>query len=166
MSRFSLLPAGANRVIYTRNHDTSWFYHFNGYTPRFLAFEAINALCGIPEIFTGDPNHGPNPDDDAATWQFYKKLFALRRQHPALIYGDLQPYAVKSSNPMVFAAIKQAEQERCLVLVSLSEQPFETTLVIDSFRGAVLSDLNGQKIHLTEPQIKLQPFQVLVGQLD
>ncbi|MEJ7712336.1 MAG: hypothetical protein WKF84_21385 [Pyrinomonadaceae bacterium] len=38
------LPIGANRVFYTRNHDTSWFYHFNGYTPRFMSMEAVRRV--------------------------------------------------------------------------------------------------------------------------
>ena len=36
---FSLLPAGANRVFYARNHDTSWFDKFDGYDGRFMAFD-------------------------------------------------------------------------------------------------------------------------------
>jgi hypothetical protein len=35
------------------NHDTSWFLHFNGYSPRFLAMDAVRAFAGIPEVFAG-----------------------------------------------------------------------------------------------------------------
>ncbi|HEX2970721.1 MAG TPA: alpha-amylase family glycosyl hydrolase, partial [Tepidisphaeraceae bacterium] len=56
---YDALPAGATRVMFARNHDTSWFYHFNGYTPRFLALDAIHTLFAIPEIFAGDPRHKP-----------------------------------------------------------------------------------------------------------
>ncbi len=163
---FSLLPDGANRVIYTRNHDTSWFYHFNGYTPRFLAFEAINALCAIPEIFAGDPNNGPNPDDDPETWAYYKKMFALRASLPELTFGVLDPKAVTCSNPMVFSAIKKLAGKRCLILVSLLETKADVSFRIDGFTSVTLIDLDGTKIKLNEPKLTMQPFQVLVGRLE
>ena len=42
---FGALPKGANRVFYARNHDTSWFYHFDGYTPQFMVFERKQPTC-------------------------------------------------------------------------------------------------------------------------
>lgn len=120
---FALLPAGANRVFFARNHDTSWFYRFGGYTPRFLALDAIHALCGIPEVFAGDPNNGPAPDDDPTTWEYYRRLFRRKRELPELTHGALLLEEVQSDNPRVFTALRRFEGREVVVLVSLSDRP-------------------------------------------
>lgn len=171
-----MLPQGANRVFFARNHDTSWFYHFNGYTPRFLALDAIHALCAIPEVFAGDPKHGPNPDDDPSTYSYYRKLFALKRRMPELRRGELLLRQVVSDNPWVFAAVRRYKGRTCLIAVSLSG---------DS-QHAVLRGTNGLELRpcrLRDPMsgayvdaklsadapgaiaIQLAPYQVLVGRM-
>lgn len=112
---FALLPPGANRVFFTRNHDTSWFYRFRGYTPDYFALEAIHAFCGIPEVFGGDPKHGPSPDDDPMTWTKYRRLFAARKAWT----GSLKFDSRGNENRRV-AVIQRG---RHVLAVSLSDEP-------------------------------------------
>jgi glycosidase len=118
------LPPGLKRVYFARNHDTSWFYHFNGYTPRFLALDAIHAFVGIPEVFAGDPNRrrAQNPDDDPAIFEFYRRLFKLRRRNAAITEGQARYRDVTAGNPMIFAAVKQRGSDWALLLSSLSSR--------------------------------------------
>lgn len=167
---FDMLPPGANRVFFTRNHDTSWFYHFNGYSPRFLAFEAVHALCAIPEIFSGDPNHGPNPEDDPATLNFYRQLFALRSQYKILVEGRPLFHEVMSSNPMVFSALKVLDKQRMLALVSMSDKKETVTLKFDPSLGRIdptikLIGLNKTTSEIKNMTVTLEPFAVFVGEL-
>jgi hypothetical protein len=173
----ALLPEGANRVYFGRNHDTSWFYHFDGYTPRFLALDAIHALTAIPEVFAGDPKHGPNPDDDPAVWSYYAALFGLRGEYPELARGDLLLEEVRSDNPHVFTALRQLGDSVVLVAVSLSEAPQTVEVRLGaavtpagpvSLRDAVtgrpvtargVGD-DGRRFRVT-----LTPFQAVVGRL-
>lgn len=177
---FTALPRGANRVYYTRNHDTSWFYHFNGYTPAFMATEAIHALCAIPEVFAGDPKHGPNPDDDPAVYAHYRKLFALRRDYPELARGALLLDEVVGDNPKVFTALRRLESCQTLVVVSLSNNKEQMTA---EFAHPTAHLDSGGTIELRDPiagtavsarvdgkerariRLVLAPFQVLVGRL-
>lgn len=170
------LPKGANRVYYTRNHDTSWFFHFNGYTPRFMAMEAIHTLCAIPEIFAGDPKNTPNPDDDKATYSYYQKLFSLRNDFPELAKGELLLQEVESDNPMVFTALRELDGKRSLVSVSMAdkeetvsiiiaapaggaaEMPLKVNLIDGITRQPVKYELKGNSLML-----KLKPYQILVG---
>jgi len=185
----SMLPPGANRVYFARNHDTSWFYHFNGYTPRFMALDAIHALCGIPEVFAGDPGHGPNPDDDPATFNYYRKLFALRKDFPELARGELLLREVECGNPWVLTALRRLEGRTVLVAVSLSDKEEEATVTMASaLRSAaaatgpqgqagplkLLDPIAGESVAAPvtprDPQaigikLKLRPFQVLAGRL-
>jgi glycosidase len=172
---FSALPKGANRVYFARNHDTSWFYHFNGYTLRFMAMEAIHALCAIPEVFAGDPKNKPNPDDDKAVFEHYKKLFSLRKDYPELARGELLLEEVETNNPMVFTALRRMYGKITLVTVSLSdkEENVQITVPEKTVKGNInlIDGLSRQTIKssLTNTgkiEIKLKPYQVIVGRLN
>lgn len=165
---FDLLPAGANRVIYARNHDASWFYRFGGYTPRFLALDAIHALVALPEIFAGDPKHGPNPDDDPATYAFYKRVFALRRELPELARGDVNLRGVSCDNPQVFTALRTLNGHTTLIAVSLSDKPETATITLPAGSGQQLrlrDAQTGQSVEAAGGRLTLKPFQVLAGRL-
>jgi len=72
-----------------------------------MALEAVHALCVIPEVFAGDPKHGPHPDDDPAIYATYRKLFALRKEFPELARGELLLQQIRTDNPRVFTALRQ-----------------------------------------------------------
>jgi len=114
------LPRGARRVFFARNHDTSWFYHFGGYTPTFLALDAIHALFALPEVFAGDPKHGPSPDDDPAIFRQYATLFQLRRRFPELTYGERYLRQVTCDRDAIFTGLRCWHGHCTLVVISLS----------------------------------------------
>lgn len=174
------LPEGSNRVYYTRNHDTSWFYHFNGYTPRFMAMEAIHAFFGIPEVFAGDPKHGPDPEDNPAVYDYYLKLFAARKTFPELVCGDVLLREVKCDNPSVFAGVRREGNQSSLVIISLSGDVEAATVTVrlpeltDTARreasGKMLDVITGEEVSAARDgsgaiNLKLKPFQVLIGRL-
>jgi hypothetical protein len=148
---FALLPRGANRVYFTRNHDTSWFYRFGGYTPAFFALEAAHALCAIPEVFGGDPNNGPNPDDDPTVWERYKNLFRCRK----LLRGELS-LDRPSPNRRIFLA----QRGKHHILISFS--PREESLALPA-TGKQVIDVYTGKISATDGNtITLKPYQALL----
>lgn len=170
---FGSLPPGANRVFYARNHDTSWFDKFDGYTPRFMAFETVHALFGIPEVFAGDPDYPFNPDDQPTVFAQYERLFTLRRSRPEFTRGAVSFDAVRSSNPQVFSGLRTLGSQRSLVLVSFSDQPETATITLDGppARTLQLTDVQtGQPLKLTPATtstftLTLKPFQAATGRL-
>ena len=166
---YAMLPAGANRVFYARNHDTDWFYHFGGYTPLFMAFEAVHALVGIPEIFAGDPDYKFNPDDDPATFNAYRNLFKIRRERPELTRGEARLRDVSSQNPRVFSAVKSLPGKTSLVLVSMSDrdETARVTMVGQNLPASVefTDPISGQRFKANPAAVTLKPFQVLVGNM-
>gem|GEM_PF-1535683 len=183
-SVFGMLPRGANRVFFARNHDTSWFYHFNGYTPRLMAMDAIHALCTIPEVFAGDPKHGPNPDDDPKTFEYYAKLFAVRKRLPELAHGELLLREAETDNPHVFTALRRLNGRVTVVAVSLSDTVEDVRLRVTVPSAppggwprlgsqVVLSDVIGggdvkADVVAATPlciRLSMQPFQVVAGRL-
>lgn len=175
---YALLPKGANRVFYARNHDTSWFYRFGGYTARFMAVEAVHALFGIPEVFAGDPDNPASPDDDPGVYMQYEKLFAFRRQFPELSRGEVQLDGVQCNNPHVFSGVRSLAGKSTLALISFSDQPQTATVTLDSRipvrpgRQLTLRNIQtGQPVSLTAVgsntfTVRLIPFQTLAGRLN
>ncbi|MDX1952017.1 MAG: alpha-amylase family glycosyl hydrolase [Verrucomicrobiota bacterium] len=164
------LPAGSQRVYFARNHDTSWFYRFKGYTRRFMALDAIHVFFGTPEFFAGDPKNGPHPDEDPAVYNYYRKLFSFRKRYPEFARGSIELRNVISSNPNVFTGIRSSAERSVLVAISLSSQEeivrisgvnsTETELVFEDplDRKKTVAPLSSQGIEL-----KLKPFQVLIA---
>jgi glycosidase len=115
-----VLPPKALRVFYTRNHDSWWFAGFDGYSPEFHCYEAVHCLIkGIPLMFSGqDKWPGPTETDFA----FYRKLFALRRQHNILIEGDCLYHAIDVDDDRVFSVIRRLNDEVMIVLVNTCQE--------------------------------------------
>lgn len=170
---FDALPAGANRVYYTRNHDTSWFYHFNGYTPRFMAMEAVHALFAIPEIFAGDPKNGPHPDTDPNVYNYYRKLFAVRERMPELVDGEVLLREAASDNKQILTGLRRMNNQLTLVAVSFSDKTEEAGVTINTPQPVgkvkLLDPISGETLEANATgkrvMLKLKPFQVLIGRL-
>lgn len=171
---YACLPEGAVRVFYTRNHDTSWFYEFYGYSPLFFSLEAIHALFGVPEVFAGDLNYKFNPDDDPAIYAYYKKLFAARIQYPEFIRGKKNFAAVNCNNRDVFAALAEDGTHRSVCLVSGSPEVKNVELTLapgyQKFGTLTATDVIAQtnvrvKQTKTGFELILQPYQVVLVRL-
>jgi glycosidase len=160
-----VLPAGAVRVRFTRNHDTSWFYHFNGYTPRLLAMDAVHTMFGVPEVFAGDRKNPPAPDANPAVFDYYRKLFAARKGFPELTEGDVLLRGVESGNPWVIAGARRLHGSTIAVLVSLSDKEEPVKLSIDGASGSfqMIDAIADSTVSVNGGIVKLKPFQVLLG---
>ena len=124
----TLLP-DINRIRFCRNHDTSWYWgSFYGYHRRTLNVDTIHSVVGVPLVFAGDPYNGPNPDDDPATWDFYRNIFALRKEFPELGKGEILLHEVTCDHPNVFSVMRRVDEGLVLALVSLSEKPAKVDL--------------------------------------
>jgi hypothetical protein len=166
---YSMLPSGANRVFFSRNHDTSWFYHFNGYTPLYFCFEAIHAFFGIPEVFAGDAGYKHNPQP--GVYELYRKLFDMRLAHKELTSGLVKLREVHSNNKNVFAGARQLGKQYSIVLVNMDNEESNVRVSVDSeinlglnltatdvYKGKAMS-VNAISNSF---QVSMQPYQVLV----
>lgn len=161
---YKSLPEGINRVFFARNHDTSWFYKFNGYTAQYYAFDAIHSFFGIPEVFAGDPDNEPIPRD--YVMKNYQKIFATRNLHSELKTGKIDFDNIVPNNPNVFTGLRTKDKKAVAVVISLSNQTEETTIDYKSDFGPIklFTDvLTGQTVKLKKGKMTLQPYQILVG---
>jgi alpha-glucosidase len=52
---------------------------------------------------------------------FYKKMLHIRKENPALIWGDYQPLFEDNNECLVF--LRTAPEQTCLVVLNMSEKP-------------------------------------------
>lgn len=161
-------PAGALTVLYTRNHDTAWFYRFDGYTPAFFTYEAIHCVVrGIPLFFsgqTGKPEWG-GPMDSA--FMFYKKLLTIRKQYSIFIHGDCDFDNISCDCPDVFC-VERIYHDDCLIaLINTSGESVITRIVrekaygcvhfFDLYSGATLNVEDGARF-----DVPLEPYGIVL----
>jgi alpha-glucosidase len=83
-------------------------------------------------------------DDDASILNLYRRLIALRRNHPVLVSGGLsQPLA--KSNLLCYERADSAE--RLLVLLNMGFDPVESQLQSGTILLSTARDCDGQRIH-------------------
>ena len=98
----------------------------NARTPmQWDAADGAGFTSGTP-WFAIDPSYtevnvAAEDQDASSLLNHYRTLIHLREAHPALRSGDM--LFVESSNPQVFAFLRQGEEEKMLVVVNLSDQP-------------------------------------------
>lgn len=140
-----------------------------------LAMMMQFTLPGIPLIYYGEEigmEGGADPDCrrpmrwNQADWnhaqrQFVQQLIAIRQNHPALQYGDVEVLGDRlAGNALVFLRATEVIGEAALVVVNLSEQPLQTRLLIPYshwYDGVPLHDALGKA-----PASKVQAGSVLL----
>lgn len=169
------LQPGVNRIRFCRNHDTCWFFpkHYKGFTPRFLALDAVHFCFGVPLVFAGDRQFPPSLEDNPVACSHYHRLIALRTQFPELARGESLFHEVECDNPWVFTGLRKLGNHTSLVVISLSDKPGKATLRLHldnaTLAGLTLKCLaDGKGVTLPESGaslIELEPFQILSGRL-
>ncbi len=98
---------------------------------------------------TADPN---------SVFHYYKKLIALRKQTPVMVYGKYEPLFEESEDWFVYT--RTLENEKLLVVCSFTDQ--ETTFTIpEEFTGAGLLISNMENAY-DKGTVTLRPYEAFV----
>ncbi len=96
--------------------------------------------------------------DPDSVFHYYRKLIALRKEHPVIVYGKYE--AVMEDSEELFVYTRTLEQEKLLVVCSFCDH--ETAFTIpDEFIGAacLISNRDG---NYTGDEIMLKPYEAFV----
>ncbi len=155
------------RVWFTSNHDeNSWngteHEKYGGLAPALAVFSAT--WNGIPLVYSGQelPNHKRLRffEKDEIAWhspselqEFYKTLFRLHTDHPALEGGNKEviTHSLKTNEPdKVFAYLRERGARSVLVLLNLSGQAIHNFMIIDERIGGIFTNV------FTKEEIKVE----------
>jgi cyclomaltodextrinase len=158
-------PHNSLRLRFSSNHDeTAWDkpdVEKFGRSGAKLAAVIVNTLPGVPLLYNGQEVGNPKKlglfEKDLIDWStgkevtdFYKKLFSVRRTHPALSVGSM--FKLKTSQDRsVYAFARISGNDTVLVAYNFSQETFRggLTLWLFGFRvseTAQFTDLFTDKI--------------------
>ena len=118
---YAFSPAPGRLVHYVRNHDTAWFYKFEGYTKQFFVYETIHYMIfGIPLIFSGQtrkPEWGAPPPE---AMKLYGKLADIRKGYRIFTDGTCDMTAVTADDPGLFCMYRTYENKKLIFIANSS----------------------------------------------
>ncbi len=96
--------------------------------------------------------------DPGSVFHYYRKLIALRKENPIMVYGKYE--ALLEDNEELFVYTRTLEQEKLLVVCSFCDH--ETTFTIpEAFRGTSCLISNTGNVY-TDTEVTLQPYEAFV----
>ena len=130
------------------SHDTARYLTIARDDKRLLKMTVLMQMCypGAPSIYYGDEiglRGRRDPDCrrampwDTAQWDvelldFYKKVIAIRRAHPALRRGDyLRLYA--SASLGIYAFLRQSKEEQIVVVLNNNDATYAVNMPLGGF---------------------------------
>jgi oligo-1,6-glucosidase len=134
----------------------------NARTPmQWTAAEHGGFTTGVPWIEVNQNftriNVAQSVGDDRSIWNHYRKLIALRKAHPVIVYGRYQPYLER--DPNIFAYTRTLGAERLLVMGNFSAQATVVTMPEElRVRGQCLV-ANYDERQETGEVLRLQPYE-------
>lgn len=127
---------------------------------------------------TGEPWIGVNPNyteinaqealgDPDSIFHYYKRLIALRKKHPIMIYGDYTLLA--EEHEQLYAYTRKLGEEKWLVLLNFSGQQIEAGAGLPLEEGAELIISNyadaAARLDALPERLALRPYEALVYRL-
>lgn len=97
--------------------------------------------------------------DSNSVLKHFRKLTKIRKQHPALIFGNYK--LLEPEHPDIYAYSRSLEESNFLVLLNFSNEPSEITLKNFSHSKKILIN-NYNELEVTEKAYKLKPFQAVI----
>ncbi len=154
-----------------------------------LAADYSRDRCRTPLQWTNTVNAGFSPDG-VGTWlpinpnyargvnvadqqsdpqsmlNFYKQLLRIRKHCPALIHGDYTPLQETSNDYFAFLRLSDSPQQKCLVVLNLSNQSQPVRLEIPEYTlKCLFSTHKPANESLSIRELSVAPFEILIGEL-
>ncbi|NJL12602.1 MAG: alpha-amylase [Microscillaceae bacterium] len=174
-------PASAYRMRFVDNHDkNSWdgtmFSQFGAYLEACIVL--TGTAKGMPLIYTGQEAGLDRQlkffEKDEVKWQehpigdLYKKLFKLKKEHPALWNGAFggEMHLTKNTQPAeVFSFVREKEGKKVLAVFNFSKKAQKTQIQDEKAAGEYQDYFGAQTLKITpEASLDLPPggYRVLV----
>jgi len=172
-----------NHVLYNLlgSHDTVRFLLLCGNKIEKMMLAVIFQMTypGMPAIYYGDERGmvgGADPDNRRTMdwgelegqrkklFELYKKLVALRKNHPALKIGEFFTQFVDQKNN-VYSYLRRSESQEILIVLNNSEKTQKIAIPSPrNWKGTVIDLLEGKKYEIVKGKIhaSLRPYSGLI----
>ena len=127
---------------------------------------AVHPWLPVNPNYAEGVNVADQQKDAGSLLNFYKCMLQARRSAPALITGDFTPLHEKAEDYLAFLRTAPQDGQKCLVVLSYSEQMLEITFDLPVKRARLIfsSHAHHGQVELLNP-LKLQPFEIYIADL-
>jgi oligo-1,6-glucosidase len=97
--------------------------------------------------------------DEHSIWNHYRKLIALRKEHPVIVYGRYQSYL--DQHPDVFTYTRTLEHQRLVVIANFSARNISLALPDELQVSGTCLVSNYDRVDALSGTIDLRPYEAL-----
>lgn len=97
--------------------------------------------------------------DEHSIWNHYRKLIALRKEHPVIVYGRYQSYL--DQHPDVFTYTRTLERQRLVVIANFSARNISLALPDELQVSGTCLVSNYDRVDALSGTIDLRPYEAL-----
>ena len=168
-------PHDGMRMLFVSNHDkNAWegteFEQFGDGLEAAIALSVVSE--GMPLIYNGQEAGNPRRlaffERDPIEWrkhplgELYKKLFALKKAHPALWNGAWGARMIRVFNSLpkqVLSFVRQKEQDKVFAVFNLSAESQTVLLHENLYHGKYVDFSSGKAVELDTAPMTLTPWE-------
>ena len=108
-------------------------------------------------------NVAEQENDADSLLSFYKKMLHVRKENPALIWGDYQPLFEDNNECLAF--LRTAPEQKCLVVLNMSEKPQSISPGSKIRLASVLfNHPSNEPDENKQEKIQIAPFGIFIGE--
>jgi len=95
--------------------------------------------------------------EEGSIWSHYRKLIALRKSHPVIVYGRYQSYL--DQDPRLFVYSRTLEGQMLIVVANFSRQTNSVILPHELQRSGQALVWNYEPVSTIGEQVELKPYE-------
>ena len=169
-------PKGATHMTFSDNHDERRAIARFGERGALAASMLVFTLDGVPLLYNGMEVGDTTESGAPALFEklpifwgiverrsqfplFYRQIISLRRDHPALRYGETE-WVRNSDEQRVVSFLRRDATEEMLITINLSNRPFAGVVEVanaSSFKNVTPDSLSKDRISAL-PALTLEPW--------
>ncbi len=168
-------PIDTLRMTFVSNHDkNSWEgTEFEQFGDGLEATMVLSVLSeGMPLLYNGQEAGNTKRlaffDKDPIEWKehphgdLYKRLFALKKEHPALWnahWGARMIHVPNSAPSRVLSFVRQKDRDKVFAVLNFSNEPQTVTFAESLYHGQYVDFFSGESVELqSSAQLELPPW--------
>jgi glycosidase len=111
-------------------------------------------------------NAADQQDDPKSMLNFYKEMLRVRKENPALVFGEYTPLLESSNDVFAFLRQSTSPQQTCLVVINFFDTPQRVNIRLPANAlQCVYSTHRSVRDVLSPNDIQIEPFEILIADL-
>jgi alpha-glucosidase len=102
--------------------------------------------------------------EDTSLLQDYRRLLAVRKSNPALVEGDFR--FLDEENPHILTYLRWTDSQTCLVMINFKNRSARVSLPVEYGKLRCVYSTHRSVSEINPANLRLNPYEVLIAQID